>query len=372
MALITYLSRIQFDFGAVGLLPEELALLGIERPLLVSDPGVAAAGLVGPVAELIGGLRPALFTGTPANPTEGAVLAALEIYRAEGCDGLVALGGGSPIDLAKAVALLATHPGRLADYGILNGGLEKIGEVAPVVALPTTAGTGAEVGRASVLTLETGRKIACVSPRLIPRAAICDPELSLGLPPAMTAATGMDALSHGVETFLSNRVNPPAEAIALDCVRRVSRFLERATADGGDREARWQMLMAALEGGLTFQKGLGAVHAMSTPLGELGLHHGTLNAVLLPPVLRFNQGHAGDKYDALRQAMGLAPKEDLADWVGALNDRLGLPAGLRAMGVEEAALPDIAEAAAKDHLSETNPRPAVAADYLGVLRQAMG
>jgi alcohol dehydrogenase class IV len=181
----------------------------------------------------------------------------------------------------------------------------------------------------------------------------------------------MDALSHGVEAVLSSRVNPPAEAIALDCVGRVARWLERAVADGTDREARWQMLMAALEGGLTFQKGLGAVHAMSHPLGERGLHHGTLNAVLLPAVLRFNASHAGDKYARLRSAAGLGPDADLADWAARLAARLGLPRGLRAMGVGEADLPPLAEAAAADHLSETNPRPAAAADYLRLLAESL-
>jgi alcohol dehydrogenase class IV len=277
------------------------------------------------------------------------------------------------MDLGKAVALLATHPGSLEEYGVLQGGTARITRaVAPVVAIPTTAGTGSEVGRACSITLRRGRKVACVSPHLIPRVAICDPELTLGLPPRLTAATGMDALSHGVEAFLSARVNPPADAIALDCVRRVGRYLERAYADGGDREARWQMLMAALEGGLTFQKGLGAVHALSHPLGELGLHHGTVNAVLMPLVLRFNASHAGDKYPELRAAMGLPADGDVARHVAGLRERLGLPGGLRELGVPAAAIPAIAEAAARDHLSETNPRPATAADYARLLAEAMG
>jgi alcohol dehydrogenase class IV len=373
VALIAYLARIQFDFGAVGLLAAELDLLGVRRPLVVTDPGVVAAGLLDRVraAWPVGAAAP-LFDGTPGNPTEDAVRAALDRYRAGGCDGLVAVGGGSPIDLAKAVALLATHPGSLEAYGVLQGGTARItGAVAPVVAVPTTAGTGSEVGRAASVTLRSGRKVACVSLHLVPRVAVCDPELTLTLPPGLTAATGMDALSHGVEAVLSSRVNPPAEAIALDCVGRVARWLERAVADGTDREARWQMLMAALEGGLTFQKGLGAVHAMSHPLGERGLHHGTLNAVLLPAVLRFNASHAWDKYARLRSAAGLGPDADLADWAARLAARLGLPRGLRAMGVGEADLPPLAEAAAADHLSETNPRPAAAADYLRLLAESL-
>jgi 4-hydroxybutyrate dehydrogenase len=373
VALITYLSRIQFDFGAVSLLAAELEALGVRRPLLATDRGVAAAGLLEPVRAGLGAGGPAgLFAETPGNPTEDAVLAALALYRESGCDGVVAVGGGSPMDLAKAVALLATHQGKLEEYGVLEGGSVRITKaVAPVVAIPTTAGTGSEVGRACSITLRGGRKVACVSPRLIPRVALCDPELTLGLPPRLTAATGMDALSHGIEAFLSTRVNPPADAIALDCVRRVCRHLEQACRDGEDREARWQMLMAALEGGLTFQKGLGAVHALSHPLGELGLHHGTLNAVLMPAVLRFNAGHAADRYPALRAAMGLPPGGDVGGHVAALRARLGLPGTLGELGVPATAIPAIAAAAARDHLSETNPRPATAADYARLLHESM-
>ena len=179
----------------------------------------------------------------------------------------------------------------------------------------------------------------------------------------------MDALTHGIEAFVSTRVNPPAAAIALDCVTRAGAWLVRAVEDGSDRDARWQMMMAALEGGMTFQKGLGAVHAASHPLGALGLHHGTLNAVLLPAVLRFNAEHAAEGYRQLAEAVGA--EEDLTTWVAGLNRRLGLPAGLAEMGVRDSLLPDLAAAAALDHLSETNPRPATAADYEAILRAAM-
>jgi alcohol dehydrogenase class IV len=374
VALIAYLARIRFDHGAVTALGEELAALGIARPLLVTDPGVVAAGLLERArAALPSGATATVFDGTPENPTEAAVLAALDTYRAAGCDSLVALGGGSPMDLAKAVALLATHPGELEEYGVLRGGSARItAAVAPMVAIPTTAGTGSEVGRACSITLRSGRKAACVSFHLIPRVALCDPELTLDLPPALTAATGMDALSHGIEAVLSSRVNPPAEAIALDCVRRAARWIRPAYHQGHDREARWQMLMAALEGGLTFQKGLGAVHALSHPLGELGLHHGTLNAVLLPAVLRFNAvPETAEPFARLREAMALPPGADLAEAVDTLRTRLGLPGRLRDLGVPERLLPAVAEAAASDHLSETNPRPATAADYRRILDEVM-
>ncbi len=372
MALINYLSRIQFDFGALGCVKDELAGLNVARPLLVTDRGVVAAGHVDRLESALGRPVAACFADTPSNPTEAAAKKALTLYRDGECDGLVALGGGSAMDLAKAVALLASHPGNLADYVMQVGGSEKIGPVVPMLAIPTTAGTGAEVGRAASLTLEGGEKAACVSLNLVPDVAICDPELTLSLPAVMTAASGMDALCHGIEAFISNRVNPPAAAIALDCVTRAGRWLRQAVAHGDDRDARWQMAMAALEGGLTFQKGLGAVHAASHPLGALGLHHGTLNAVLLPAVLAFNAGHCAGPYETLRQALGLDNDVDLSEWAADLRDELGLPSGLRAMGVDAALLPDIAAAAARDHLNETNPRPADAVDFRGILAASMG
>lgn len=374
MALIQYLTRIQFDFGAIRLLPAELAALGIRRPLLVTDRGVRAAGLVDRVVDALDGSAPALFEDTPANPTEAAALAALAYYREQGCDGLIALGGGSSMDLAKGVSLLANHPAPLVQYAMAEGGLARIKSgVAPLVAIPTTAGTGSEVGRAAVVVMNDGRKLGVVSPHLIPDVALCDPELTLDLPPMLTAATGMDAVAHCIETFLSPLVNPPAEAIALDGLRRAGEFLERAVAESHHREARWQMMMAALEGAMAFQKGLGAVHALSHPLGALAVnpHHGTLNAVLLPAVLRFNRPAVGDRFQRLHEALQLPPEADLAAAITHLNRRLGLPAGLAAMGVTAADLPPIAAQALKDHCHATNPRQASEADYLAILEASM-
>jgi 4-hydroxybutyrate dehydrogenase len=375
MALITYLTRIQFDFGALALLPAELASLGVKRPLIVTDRGIRDSGLLDQVTAKLPAGTP-VYDQTPANPTETAVLAALDIYRDADCDGIIAVGGGSSMDLAKGVRLLATHKLPLPQYALIEGGVAKIKPpLPPLVAIPTTAGTGSEVGRGAVIIMKDGRKLGVVSAHLIPSVAICDPELTFGLPPALTAGTGMDAIAHCIETFLVPVANPPADAIALDGLQRASRWLERAVTDGQDREARWNMMSAAMEGAMAFQKGLGAVHALSHPLGsleDLKLHHGTLNAIFLPGVLRFNRSAIGDKWDRLAVAMGLPQGADVADAVAALNKRLGLPTTLRAMGVPEQVLPAMAEAATRDHCHATNPRIATQADYLGLLREAMG
>lgn len=376
MNLITYLTRIQFGAGAVRLLADELALLGVAAPLVVTDRGVVAAGLVERVLGAAGLARaPAVFDDTPENPTEAASLAACDLYRAAGCDSVIAVGGGSPLDLAKAVSLLVTHPGPLDQYAAILGGVARItADKPPVIAVPTTAGTGSEVGRAALITLNDGRKLGFISPHMIPSVAICDPELTLGLPPRLTAATGMDAVSHCIETFLSPRYNPPADAIGLDGLGRAARCIRRAVEDGQDIEARTEMMMAALQGGLCFQKGLGAVHAMSHPLGGLAsprLHHGTLNAVIMPAVLRYNEAASGAKYDAIRTALGLPPGADLPAALLALNADLGLPRNLREMGVPADCIPAMVEGAVKDHSSATNPRPMKAEDYAALFAEAM-
>lgn len=377
MALINYLTKIQFDHGAVSLLAKELEELGVNAPMIVTDSGVRDAGLLDPVLNSNQSNSDwAIFDETPGNPTEAAVESALDHYVEQQCDGLIALGGGSSIDLAKGVALLSTHQPPLEQYAAILGGAERVtSNIAPVIAIPTTAGTGSEVGRAALITLRDGRKLAFLAPDMIPNVAICDPDMTLGLPPDLTAATGMDALTHCIETFLSPRVNPPADAIALDGVGRAMRNIERVVKDGSDRDARWNMMMASLQGGMTFQKGLGAVHAMSHPLGGLAkpvLHHGTLNAVILPAVLRFNADHTGDKYDGLCHAMGLAPGADVATAIEDLNHSLDLPANLKDMGVTDSVLPRMVAGAVADHSTPSNPRFADAEAYEHLFAEVMG
>jgi len=375
MALISYLTTIEFESGAVTKAADLAAGLGMKRPLLVTDPGLAKGPVFARVQEVLARLSPTVFDGTPQNPDEVAVAAAVAQYKANDCDGVIAVGGGSPIDLGKAVALLASHTEPLEQYALILGGLAKItSKVAPLMAIPTTAGTGSEVGRGALITLRDGRKLGFISPHMIPKVALCDPDLTLGLPRGLTAATGMDALTHCIETYLSPRVNPPADAIALDGAQRAARWLRTAVEEGSNADARWNMMMASLQGGLTFQKGLGAVHSMSHPLGGLKepvLHHGTLNAVILPAVLRFNRSHAAAKMEALERAVGAAPGEDLATFIERLNAAVGLPASLRAMGVTDDVIPRMIEGAVADHSTGTNPRPVGREDFAALFADAM-
>ena len=382
MARIQYLTQIEIDPGAVRCLPEECQRIGMKKPLVVSDAGVRAAGVLDLALAALGALPHAVFDGTPSNPTEAAVRAAVEVYRANGCDGLIAVGGGSSIDLAKGVAILATHPGVLKTYATIEGGSGKITEaVAPLIAVPTTAGTGSEVARGAIVIVDDGRKLGFHSWHLMPRAAILDPDLTLALPPGLTAATGMDAIAHCLETFMAPAVNPPADGIALDGLARGWAHIERATRDGQDREARWNMMSASMQGVLAFQKGLGCVHSLSHSLGGVNprLHHGTLNAMFLPAVVLFNAPSAsmqkGSRLQRMAQAIGLpgcdAQGLALAEAIRALNGRLGLPSGLAAMGVTPEMFERVIDGAMADHCHKTNPRIATRAEYRAMLQDSM-
>lgn len=368
MSTINYLTRIEFGEGEVQRLPAFLEELGIRRPLIATDRGLVATGLVDRIRALVP--DGVVYDGTPANPTEEAVLAAHAVYAEAGCDGIVGLGGGSSLDLAKAVRILTGHAPPLDQYTAVNGGVKRIhNRICPLVAIPTTSGTGSEVGRAAVIITAEGRKLGIISPFNLPSIALCDPELTYGLPGKLTAATGMDAISHCLETYMAPAFNPPAEAIALHGLDCGLGAIETATRDGSDKAARRDMMVCALEGAMAFQKGLGAVHALTHPLGairSLNLHHGTLNAVLMPEVLRFNRGSIGDKWSVLERRMGGTPDEVIT----ALNRRLGLPGGLREMGVTDAMMEEVSYAALKDHCHGTNPRIATQAEYLEILHHS--
>jgi alcohol dehydrogenase class IV len=375
MALIYYITQVQFDFGAIRVVAAECERNNIRRPLICTDKGVVAAGLLDRLREALGDLPAAIYDGTPSNPTESAVTAAVQAYREHGADGLIALGGGSSIDLAKGVAILATHPGVLADYATILGGSPRITTaVAPLIAIPTTAGTGSEVARGAIIVLDDGRKLGFHSWHLVPKTAICDPELTYGLPAKLTAATGMDAVAHCVETFLSKAVNPPADAIAYDGLARGLKFIEKATHEPRDPAARWNMMSASMQGAMAFQKGLGAVHSLSHALGglklgaeKIGPHHGTLNAVLLPEVVKFNEKTVPERVQSIAAVFGVHGGADLATAIRSLNRRLDLPSGLNDMGITSDLYDQIADAALKDHCHATNPRVATHADYVAML-----
>ena len=378
MAFIYYVTQIQFEFGAIKLLQQECGRVGISRPLIVTDPGVKAAGILQKALDALPGLHVTVFDQTPSNPTEAAVRAAAAVYKASGCDGLIAVGGGSAIDCAKGVAIAATHEGPLTTYATIEGGSLKITDrAAPLIAVPTTSGTGSEVARGAIIIVDDHRKLGFHSWHIVPKAAICDPELTLGLPAQLTAATGMDAIAHCMETFMSAAFNPPADGIALDGLERGWAHIERATRDGSDREARFNLMSASMQGAMAFQKGLGCVHSLSHSLGGVNprLHHGTLNAMFLPEVVRFNASVASIKkekrLERMARAMGLHSGGDIAEAITDMNVRLGLPAGLAAMGVEAASFEKIIQGALADHCHKTNPRIASPQDYEAMLERSM-
>ena len=382
MAFIRYLTDIHIDHGAISLLTAECSRIGITRPLIVTDAGVRAAGLLAKAEAALGDLPYAVFDGTQSNPTEAGVRAALAVLEKERCDGLIAVGGGSSMDLAKGVAILARHAGPLKHYATIEGGSPRITEaVLPLIAVPTTAGTGSEVARGAIVIVDDGRKLGFHSWHLMPRSAVLDPDLTLGLPPALTAATGMDAITHCMEAFMAHAVNPPADGIALDGLMRGWAHIERATQNGQDREARWNMMSASMQGALAFQKGLGCVHSLSHSLGGVNprLHHGTLNALFLPAVIRFNAQadsvRRERRLQRMANAMGLGTCDDdgndLAQAVQALNARLKLPSGLAALGVTAGDFDRIIDGAMVDHCHKLNPREATREDYRALLVQSM-
>ncbi len=375
MPVLSFLTTTHFDHGAITQLQKSLDRNNIKRPLIATDKGIVAAGILDTVRSAMNNAASApVFDETPGNPTERAVMAASVVYESENCDGVIALGGGSAMDLGKTVALLAGSGGPLGQFDPLKGGNKLVKAIAPVVAIPTTSGTGSEVSLGMVIIMDDGRKLTFGNPKFIPTVAICDPELTLGLPPLLTAATGMDAITHCIEAFLTPTVNPPADGIGLDGLWRGCRNIAAAVKDGSDRDARWEMMMASTEGAHAFTMGLGAVHAMSHAIGrreDLRLHHGTLNAVILPAVLRFNEPVCEEKYDRLRTTMGLPSNADLAAAIETLNAKIGIPSGLGAMGISEDMIEDFVPHALADLAHRTNPREASAEDYAALFKQAM-
>ena len=376
MAVIHNFGTVNFDFGAIACLGAACKELGIRRPLLATDPAIAAVGILDKAkAALPADIDATDFAELPEHPTVAGVEASLAAFQANDCDGFVAIGGGSIIDNCKAATILTCNPGPLHQYA---GHTEKIGgETAPIIAVPTTAGAGSEVTRGGGIHPAHGeREFGVGGPMVLPRFVICDPELTLSLPPRLTAGTGMDALGHCAEGFFSPAVNPPVDAIALDGIHRVVTYIERAVNDGTDREARWHMMMAALEGGMAISKGLGIAHALSMTFSDSDLHHGALVTVSLPTVIRFVAGSVGEKMDRLADALdvpgGGNVAKTVADAVADLNERVGLPASVRAMGYGNNDVDSMAEFAVDSWFNETSPRKPNLDDCRDIILEVLG
>jgi alcohol dehydrogenase class IV len=368
LATFSFPTTILFGAGAIGELPKELAKRGVQRPLLVTDAGLARTPVFDRVSKLIP--EAVTYSGVEPNPTEQNVLDGVARYRESNCDGIVGLGGGSPLDAAKAIRLAVAHQAPLAEYDDLLDGESRISSnLPPYIAVATTSGTGSEVSRSAVVTIAaTNRKTVIFSPYLIPSLALSDPELTLGMPPHITSGTGMDAFTHNVEAYLSKGYHPVCDAIALAGAKLVWQNLPRVMDAPGDLEARSNMLMASMMGAIAFQKGLGAVHSLAHPLSsDCGMHHGTSNAVLLPVVLEFNRSAAAERMQDLAALFGGG---DPAERVRELNRRVGIAPRLRDWGVKEELLPKLADKAILDGCHQLNPRPCTREDLLALYRAA--
>jgi 4-hydroxybutyrate dehydrogenase len=376
MTLLPGFPNVQFDFGAVRLLPDELSARGVTRPLIITDTGLEEHGVVDRVRDALAGRNTFfVYDGIPSNPTVAGIEGALAVYRENGCDGIIALGGGSVLDSGKALRVAATHPEPVVEY--LKDPSKITADVAPYITIPTTAGTGAEITFGGGIHPAPGEhQLGIRSPHVRPDLAICDPELTLSLPPALTAGTGMDAIGHCLEGFLSVNDNLPAQAIALDGISRAAAWLDRAVADGSDRDARWHMLMAALEGGMAIYMGLGPVHVLGHVFADSPLHHGALIAAGMPPVMRFyrRRGDAAltERLDAVRDALALPAGADLADGIAEMNARLGLSNSVREMGYPNRDLGVLAGHAIDIHFNATAPVKPSLDEYRDIFSETLG
>lgn len=356
-------TRILFGVGAAAKVGAEAARLGAKSALIVTDKGVVRAGLVAGIEQALGaaGVRHAVFDDVLGNPIEKNVHDGVKAFAGAGADLIVAVGGGSPLDVGKLIRLGVNHKRPLVDYDDATGGDAFITpDVPPMIAIPTTAGTGSEVGRSGVVTLDVNhRKTVIFSPYLLANAAILDPEMTRTMPSHVTAATGFDALTHCLEAYVAKGDHPMADGIALEGLRLVAAHLERATSHGDDLEARGGMLKAAMMGAVAFQKGLGACHSLAHPLSsECGLHHGLANALGLPAVVEFNADVAGARLARVSEILGGEPSaKGCAEALRGLRARLGLPAGLEKAGVPREKLDAMADLAINDACHTLNPRP---------------
>jgi alcohol dehydrogenase class IV len=368
---------IHFGPGARTLLRAHLEEQGVRRPLVVTDRGLAALPVFEDILDLLGGgsLTASPFTGITGNPVHSQVVAGVEAYRAHEADSIVGLGGGAALDVAKAIALMAAHPGDLFDYEDDKPGASPIDQDIPYwVAIPTTAGTGSEVGRSAVISDEkTHVKKIFFSPRLLAKAVFADPELTLGLPPAVTAATGMDALTHCIEAFLAKDYHPICDGIALEGLRLGALALPRCYEKGDDLAARGDMMMSSMMGAIAFQKGLGLIHSCAHALSAVAdLHHGYANGVMIDHALKFNLESSRDRFARMAMTIGLPEHtgEAFLAWLRDLKKRIGIPAGLAGTKVPREALERLPALAFQDSCHGNNPRPCTEKDFRKIYEEA--
>lgn len=374
----SYPTAIRFGAGRIAELPEACAEAGIARPLLVTDRGLAALPISARALDIVeaAGLGRGLFREVDPNPNETNLAAGVAAFRAGGHDGVIAFGGGSGLDLGKLVAFMAGQTRPVWDFEDVGDWWTRAdaGAIAPIVAVPTTAGTGSEVGRAGVLTnSRTHAKKIIFHPKVLPRVVICDAELTVGMPPAITAGTGLDAFAHCVEAFSSPHYHPMSQGIALEGMRLVVEYLPRAYENGADLDARARMMSAAAMGATAFQKGLGAIHAMSHPVGaRFNTHHGTTNAVCMPAVLDFNAAAIRERFDRAAGYLGIDGGFDgFRAFVRGFNDRFAIPRGLSGLGVTADAIPALVEDALTDPSCGGNPVALTRANLTALFEAAL-
>ena len=370
-------TTIHFGPGARKLVGAHLRERGIQRPIVVTDKGLAALPLIGELrADLAAaGLDVAVFGGVFGNPTASQAMAGADAYRAHNADAVVGIGGGAALDVAKIVGVIATAGGEALEYAYDHPKVRAIGDGVPwFVALPTTSGTGSEVGRSAVISEDdTHIKRIVFSPRILAKVVFADPELTLGLPPGVTAATGMDALTHNVESYLSPAYHPLCDGIALEGTRIAARALVTAVRDPGNIAARGDMMMSSMMGAIAFQKDLGAVHSCAHALGTVcDMHHGLANALMIDTVLAWNAEAVPAKFDELAHAVGVGGgAAGFLAWLKALKQEIGIAPGLAKAGVERSAIPRLVQIATADICHQTNPRPVTAGDFERLFAGAM-
>jgi alcohol dehydrogenase class IV len=372
---ISFPTAIRFGPGARKEVAQHLKERGIRRPLIVTDKALAALPVLAEFKSHLQGLDVAVFGGVFGNPTASQAMAGGEAFRAHKADAVIGFGGGAALDVAKVVGIAATHEGHIIEYAWDHPKVRAIGDALPYfVALPTTAGTGSEVGRSSVISEDdTHLKRIVFSPKILARCVFADPELTLGLPAHVTAATGMDALTHNIESYLSPAYHPLCDGIALEGTRIAARSLETAVKQPSDLAARSDMLMASMMGAIAFQKDLGAVHSCAHALGAVcDLHHGLANALMIDTVLEWNHEAVPGKFDELAHVCQVqGGGAQFVPWLRALKARIGLTGKLGAHGVKREQLPRLVEVAVADICHQTNPRPVAAADFQRLFEAAM-